>query len=322
MTLLAVGIGLLLGFFFGPDDDAAGSPSPGASSPVAVASSAPAVPSAAASAAASPPVSPSAGAEASAPPPVVDPPSGFIPAGSVVRVLVDGLRMREEPSTEASLVDNLPVDQLLAVGYGPLRPDFGPVPAEDLDWYPVVRLGDRTELPPLSDGPITSRTASGWVAAGDASEPFVMLVDPRCPPRPVSLPVVEAMFPWERLACFGPEQITVEGVFGCGGCSGLAPGTFEPEWLAFPFSPDFLSVDPGARIGPFALRFRPSGPPEPAQGEIARVVGHLDDPAARDCAVAPGDPPRPLDGGAAAIFCREQFVVQSLEVLGTDPDFP
>jgi hypothetical protein len=38
--------------------------------------------------------------------------------------------------------------------------------------------------------------------------------------------------------------------------------------------------------------------------------------------VSPGEPPAPIDARVAELFCREQFVVESLTVTGTDPDFP
>jgi hypothetical protein len=315
---LAIALGFILGSIFNREDGetAGGSPSAGSSASAPASESASIAPSAAASASAS------AAPAASAPAPVVAAPGGLIPPGSIVRVLTDGLRMREQPSTESTLVDNLPVDQLLLVGFAAQQPDWGPISAEGFAWYPVVRLGEQTDLPPLSDGPLLTNSAAGWVAAGDDAEAFVQLLDPRCPPRPVSLATLEAMQPWEQLACFGPEQITLEGTFGCGGCVGTVAGTFEPDWLAQPFPFGYLSVDPNARIGPFTMRFAPDGPATPAVGQILRVVGHFDDPAAAGCAVAPGDPPVPLDSLATALYCREQFVVESIEVTGTDPDFP
>jgi hypothetical protein len=160
------------------------------------------------------------------------------------------------------------------------------------------------------------------VASGDETEDFVALLDPRCPSRPVALVTVEAMVPWEHLACFGAEQLSLEGTLGCGGCSGSYTGTFEPSWLAFPFTGAFLSVDANARIGPLALRFAPGGPQPPPHGSIVRVAAHFDDAAARGCTVSPGEPPTPIDTRTAELYCREQLVVEILEVIGTDPDFP
>ena len=69
--------------------------------------------------------------------------------------------MREQPSTESTLVDNLPVDQLLLVGYAAQRSEVGPISAEGFAWYPVIRLGELTDLPPLSDGPLFTTSAAG-----------------------------------------------------------------------------------------------------------------------------------------------------------------
>jgi hypothetical protein len=93
-------------------------------------------------------------------------------------------------------------------------------------------------------------------------------------------------------------------------------------WLASPTNVDIISVDPTDRLGPFALRFPPDGVEVPDAASIVRVTGHFDDDAAGDCSVALGEPPAPVDAQAADLYCREQFVVESLEVTGTDPDFP
>lgn len=318
VLLAALAIGFLLGNLLSSDDDGLGQGSPSSvASPSASGAAASAAPTASTSAA--PSAAPLASGSAS---PVVTAPEGVIPPGGAVRVVADGLRMRGAPSTDAVLVETLPANQLLVVGHAPQRGDFGPVSGGGLDWYPVVRLGDLTELPPLSEGPLSTESAFGWVAGGDASEAYIELVAPRCAARPVDLATLEAMLPWERLACFGSESITVEGTFGCGGCGGLFPGTFEPIWIAHPNNFNLLSVDASARLGPFSIRLAPDGPEEPDQASILRVTGHFDDGAAAGCTIAPGEPPVPIDPAVAVLFCREQFVADSFEVTGTDADFP
>lgn len=319
ISLVAIIIGFILGSLFrGGGETAGGSPSASPSGSAAASVSASVGPSASPAASASASTAPTS----SAPPPVVTAPEGMIPPGSIVIVSTDGLRMREGPSTETTLVDDLPVGQVLLVGYAAQRSDWGPVSAGGFAWYPVIRVSEETALPLLSDGPIVTEGTFGWVAAGDDTEAYIQLAEPRCPPRPVPLARVEAMQPWEQLACFGPEQMTLEGTFGCGGCGGLFPGSYEPNWLANPFNAAFLSIDPNARVGPFVMRFAPGGPAVPADGQILRVVGHFDDPSAAGCTVSPGEPPVPLEPRAAELYCREQFVVESFEVTGTDPDFP
>ena len=59
-------------------------------------------------------------------------------------------------------------------------------------------------------------------------------------------------------------------------------------------------------------------------GSILRVTGHFNDARSVDCVVAPGDPgqERVANDLAAEWYCREQFVVDAWEVIGTDPDYP
>lgn len=58
-----------------------------------------------------------------------------------------------------------------------------------------------------------------------------------------------------------------------------------------------------------------------APASIVRVTGHFDDAAAADCVVAPGDPdPEPISDVLAELFCSQQFVVDSYEILGVDED--
>ncbi|HET9880081.1 MAG TPA: SH3 domain-containing protein [Candidatus Limnocylindria bacterium] len=304
-------IGFLAGVFLSGDgDDPAAQTSPslttsGSGAPVTP----PATPPASTDGSATPP---------SAPPPVVAAPEGLLPPGSVARVTVPVLRIREAPDSGSRMLDQLPVNQLVEIG--PANVGWGPVSGEGFAWYPVRRLGELTELPALPtelpDG------AVGWAAAGDPETAYLELVAPRCPARPATLAILESMLRWERLSCFGPEAITIDGTFGCAGCGGATVGSFEPEWLASPSTFAPLSVDPNARIGPFDLRFKPDGPAAPAPGSTVRLTGHFDDPAAAGCTVAPGDPPMAIDSATAALWCREQFVVDALEVTGTDPDFP
>ncbi|HET9878244.1 MAG TPA: hypothetical protein VFQ81_02910 [Candidatus Limnocylindria bacterium] len=303
-------IGFLAGVFLSGDGDepsAQATPSIVASGSGTATTAPPATPPASTDGAATPPPAPA---------PVVAAPEGLLPPGSVARVTVPVLRIREAPDSGSTMLDQLPVDQLVEIGPA----GWGPVSGEGFAWYPVRRLGELTELPALPTE--LPGGAVGWAAAGDAETAYLELVAPRCPPRPATLAILEAMLRWERLSCFGPEAITIDGVFGCGGCGGAYPGSFDPEWLAHPLNAQLLSVDPNVRFGPFDLRFKPDGPAAPAPGSIVRVTGHFDDPAAAGCTVAPGEPPMAIDSATAALWCREQFVVDALEVTGTDPDFP
>jgi hypothetical protein len=254
------------------------------------------------------------------PTPVVEAPEGVLPPGSIARVVVDSVRVRAEPSTSADEVGTLARDELVGLGFSYLIGDWGPVEADGYSWYPILALGTK-DVPPVTE-PIDRSETSGWVAAGDGSDAFLELVPPRCVAGDPDLALLEVLLPWEQLACYGNRSITIEGTYGCGGCGGLYPGIFEPNWLASPLNFDLLSVDPNERIGPFLARFAPEGPERPEPASIVRVIGHFDDTAAVGCTVAPGEPSEAIDGVVAELYCREHFVVESYEILGVDEDFP
>ncbi len=67
-----------------------------------------------------------------------------------------------------------------------------------------------------------------------------------------------------------------------------------------------------------------SGLEIPADGSIVRVTGHYSDPASTTCSMATfdGELAIAVDPRTAELYCREQFVVDSFEVIGTDADFP
>ena len=67
-----------------------------------------------------------------------------------------------------------------------------------------------------------------------------------------------------------------------------------------------------------------SGLERPEQGSIVRVTGHFSDPASSTCSMSTfdGEQAIPVDSRTAEVLCRERFVVDGFDVLGTDPDFP
>lgn len=248
------------------------------------------------------------------PTPVVDAPDDFLPPGSIARLLSDA-DMYGEPRTDAEILMTLDAEDLVGVGYSYLHPDWGPVEADGITWYPVRPLY-RSDLPPVPSGPFSPTPALGWV---DGSS--LELADARCVSDEPTLEILESLVPWEQLACYGDQTITIEGTFGCGGCGGFQAGEFEPLWLASPMHYDLLSVDPQERIGPFQIFFPPDME-APDGGSILSVTGHFSDAIAAECSIAPGEPPVAIDDEVAELFCRERFVVESFEVLGVDEDFP
>lgn len=273
----------------------------------------------------SPSIAPSAEPSSSPPPPAA---FQVLPPGSAIQVRVEELNLRRQPTTSARRVEILERGDLLVVSPSDyVIAGYGPINADGYTWYPVIKIdvfdGDG-KLDPLPTHPIPigAELVSGWIATDDGEDRFVRQLEPRCPTT-VDLANVSGMLPAERLACFG-APIVLEGTFGCGGCGGAIAGVFEPGWLASPMNFDFLSEDVTEQFGPLALRFRPSGPARPEAGSIIRVTVHVDDARSTRCRIkeaGEGDALIPVNAATAALFCREQLVVDSYEVLGTDPDF-
>jgi hypothetical protein len=249
-------------------------------------------------------------------------PAGEVPTPSlqpniVVRIAVAVLNVREEPMTASKVVGAMRQGD-----YAILQGDFR-AQSDGYAWYHV--LGGLDEVPELPTPPYSPENdLSGWMAVDNGSTLFVSLVAPRCP-SDITLANVSGMLAGERLACFGGRTITLEGTYGCGGCGGTNGGTFDPEWLATPLSPGFLTVDPSVGRGPLVAYFPPNVA-APAQGAIVRVHGHFDDPRAATCKVSVVVGPAtdlltPVPPDDAVLYCRQRFVVESFEVLGTDPRF-
>ena len=248
--------------------------------------------------------------------PVVQSPDGVLPPGSLVRVVVESIKMRGGPTTESQFLGTIDQGDLVVVN-STLR---GPVEAEGFVWYPVIDL-DTTDL-----SEVTGRRQQlgylGWMVVGNGTEDFVEPVAPRCPTGDPDLAALDKMLEWEHLACFGDRSITVEGTFGCPLCDGVMVGSYEPAWLASPLNFNYLSVDLKVQEGPFTLHFGPNGPAAPERGSIIRVTGHFDDAAAAECVIKAGVEEIRIDSVVENLHCRSQFVVESYDVIGFDEDFP
>ena len=318
--LLAILVIILLVVLLTRDGDDRATPSPGASGSAVAATnganeSAPATSGSPAS---------SATAAPTAPPPAVAAPEGILPVGSVVQVTADQLRLRQAPATSAPIVTsaNAGEEMFLVTNATAL----GPVQTGGFVWYLALYQPGYHDWPirPPGDPPL-----SGWVAAGSEGDAFLALAAAACPIGDVDIAGLYALTPWERLSCIGDRQITVEGTYGCGECGGEAVGTFTPEWLAHPIDVDVLRpafAQPVSVVESLVLRIPPELPqvaPEQA-GSTLRVTGHFNDPRSVDCVVAPGQAgqERVANDLAAEWYCREQFVVDAWEVIGTDPDYP
>lgn len=252
-----------------------------------------------------------------------------IPPGSAVAVAVAELNVREQPTTSSKRLVTLKRGDVLIVSPAQMFVGWGPITADGYSWYPVIQPGlgaTAWTLAPLPTYPIDrgdTAVVTGWVATAKGAASYVTAVAPRCPST-VNLVNVSAMLPAEHIACFD-EPFVLEGTYGCGGCGGATTGLYEPPWLASPMQYGFLSVDPAKQIGPLAVSFEPDKLPELAGGSIVRMTVHVNDPLSETCVMAELDDAEkmvPIPHDSAVYYCRERIVVDSYEVLGTDPDFP
>jgi hypothetical protein len=243
--------------------------------------------------------------------------------GEAIKVSVAELNIRAGPCTAAKKFAPLKKGKLMIVSSQP----FGPVKADGYAWYQVLDPPNtpNDQLPALPERwfPDGTDTSFGWIAVADASTAFVKPVAARCPTT-VDLENVQAMLPAEWLACFS-APIVLQGTFGCGGCGGESNLISEPRWLAGPFEFDQLHIRWGDEFQSVSvpIHFGPDGPASPTDGSIIRVTVHLDDPAAQTCRFEwPTDDSSFIVPKEYAIsWCRERFVVDSYEVIGTDPKY-
>ena len=229
------------------------------------------------------------------------------------------------PSTSAARTEILERGQVLIVspydgvflGAGPVRKAY--------TWYHVMKLqtgdadGDLPALPHAAD----PRRDRGRGRMDRDRQQGRSRTSRRCRrgvPRWSTWRTSRGCWPRSASRALGAVPIVLEGTFGCPNCGAELQGDFDPIWLNYPQSLDFLSVNASQDIGPVVLRFPPDGPGRPAGGSIIRVTVHVDDPAADGCSITiQGEAPVPP--ATAELYCREQLVVDSYEVIGMDAGF-
>jgi hypothetical protein len=239
---------------------------------------------------------------------------------SLVSVVVDRLNLREKPTVDSESLGVVEKGDFLWI-------DSSPFSHDGYSWYHAALVAPAGEPPGVGDK-ILGHDKNGWIAVAKADSRYVKAFPPRCPAT-IDVSSVQSMLGSEKLACFGSNTIELTGTFGCGGCGGTGPGSYDPAWLVGPFNPFLLGPNPiNGGSGSFGLRFAPAGPGAPTSGSVIRVRGHFDDPASATCAISVVDPLHPngqnlvaIPSEAAQLYCAQQFVGESVEVLGTDPTF-
>jgi hypothetical protein len=245
-------------------------------------------------------------------------PADLLAPFSLVVVVVDQLNIRLATGVSAELFTSVGKGEVAYVGGY-----TGPVVVDGVDWYQVASPSRYRE--DWAQGlPASVAMFSGWAAAGSDGQRFLEPLPPRCPGRDPDVVDLTKLTAWERLACFGDRPLTVEGTYGWlvrGTGGGPTAHDIEPVWLFD--TPTVEAVWTKWGTGdPLTLHFRPGHePPSPQAGSILRMIGHFNDPLSDTCTNTRSDQPVHVDARVAQLYCREQFVVDSFDVVGTDPAY-
>jgi hypothetical protein len=295
--LAAIGGGALLAIALnGRPDTTAANPSASA----AVSQGASESGSPAASASSRPEVTPSPTPEAAA----------AFPNRAIVAVGTEALNIRSEPNESASVLGELdPGQRLFIIGE--------PTDQGELRWYRVgVVAGQACD---------EECNLLGYVATPvlEEADAWIDDVSITCPSSPMTSEALGALGALEALHCYGRNEIVVTGTIETPCCGYVGPLAFSPEWLAHPVPPAFFI---GAANQALGFRANPDADLEPPErGDVVRVTGHFEDPAATSCRHSIDDTfwggasPEPVQMELPArvvLDCRATFVWTDYEVTG------
>jgi hypothetical protein len=249
------------------------------------------------------------------------PAAGAIAIDGLAKSTVDGLRVRATPGTAGTQLGTIDTG---AMGFVLA----GPVSADGYAWYQLSALGLPSSAgcePPFLTTPFNCPDWLGWVAAGQPGQPWLEATTLPCPASPMNLDAIVLnaapgpRTPLERLACYGSTAITVRGWWpqipdgaGLGGLCG-PPVKPNPFWLVcqnLNYNELVISESECFECVGMKVSIDPAtGVTMPPRGQWVEVVGHLDDPAARDCAptaAGGGDPVQ------VVLTCRTEFVLEAV----------
>ncbi len=232
---------------------------------------------------------------------------------------VDGLRVRATPGTAGAQLGTIDTGQLAFVV-------AGPVSADGYAWYQLAAAQPQPNAGctfPVQTTPFNCPAWLGWVAAGQpGGQPWLEATSLPCPASPMNAEVlINEPTPLgyrtalERLACYGSSSIRVRGWFpkipdnaGLGGTCGPASPV---SWLVcqnINYDGLVASESAGFTSAWLKVTINPAtGMTMPARGQWVEVVGHFDDPAARNCT-----PTTEQSSFGDVLTCRGEFVAESV----------
>ena len=269
--------------------------------------------------------SPSAGATASADEPTATPSDSQLPSPSpsasepataavipnraIAEVATDPLNLRAA-ATDGSeaLVTLEPGRRLFIIGE--------PSEASDLRWYRVAPFDD-------AEGCEDGCGLIGFVATPvrDDEEAWIQAVEVTCPSSPMTAEQIGVLDPLEALHCFGRNEIQITGTLDLPIHGPISPYRYSPGWLT---QGSLLFLRDA-----WWVTYRPhpdAGLESPERGDVARVTGHFEDPAATDCrgtvdpdffgGEIPDDFESTIMPARVVLDCRTAFAWTDYEVIG------
>ncbi|MEX0709969.1 MAG: hypothetical protein WD116_02065 [Chloroflexota bacterium] len=236
-----------------------------------------------------------------------------VPVGSLARTLTE-LPLHDRPTMDSTLHALVPAGQVVyvqAVG------EFGPYEADGTVWYPVAWAADIGGWPIHPDGGFT-----GWLPIARDGLATVELLEVFCPSAAPGVEQLAGMTAWARLTCYSSGEIILNGGW-IAGHGGIVPWTGEPAWLVLPSFDRAIAPAGGGQ--PFYFVTAPDVSVDPelvGGGTEVRITGHFDDPASAECVIQAGEPLTNQPAESVRTYCRERFVVTSIEVLVAGPAQP
>jgi hypothetical protein len=275
------------------------------------------LPSGSASAAASESAS-AVAATASLAPSASAAPAG-LQVGTFVAPIVDGVTLRETPTTSGVRIGELALGSVNLV-------IEGPVEAEGYGWYRLSAAGLPPSsgcITPLPTDPLTCPVWYGWAAGGDpaSGEEWFEPTEVECPDPTQDTAGFLELPQRVPLGCYGTSPITFTAWRPelPGGLEQGEPCDADPAiaWIYCPESIPVVFVAPEANSSGFRrLHVDPASGVVVSEeyGEWLRITGAYDHPAAAACAEAETTFGEDPDPDLAVLECRAKFVVQGVEV--------
>jgi hypothetical protein len=244
--------------------------------------------------------------------PASTPPSAGSPLGPDtlgVVLATDGLRVRSLPTVGSE-----------SERYEPLLPEGtrfyaveGPVDADGYAWYQVQPYGGEERLP------------FGWIAGGSRDgEPWIERLAFGCDSVALSAESLTSGEPLEHLYCSlagdsprtrppGPD-VAIEGIVYCTWADDHWGALSGPAWIDQLGYCELRTAVGSLRLPGAPMMGLLAGDTNPVEGLFA-LVGHYDDPDARQCREAPFEGVDPSNPAEVVLRCRTFFVITSVAPL-------